>query len=138
MIEIAGGRCLYCGNPGRPELGVGGSIGIDHVIPFAAGGVNELGNVVPACVSCNAIKRDSDLDAALERLGVNEAAFFARWNNLRGKLGLGPVTPEDVRAATVLPQAERSAARRIGRMIKRGRERVIELGLVQHDRGGAA
>ena len=127
MIKIAGGRCLYCERPAQPDLGHGGALGIDHVIPFAAGGVNELSNVVPCCVSCNAQKRDSDLGTALERLGVNEAAFFARWNNLRGRLGMGPVTPEDVRRATLLPQAERCAGRK-----------VIELGLVQHGRGGAA
>lgn len=132
MIEIAGGRCLYCERPAQPDLGLGGALGIDHVIPFAAGGANELSNVVPCCVSCNAQKRDSDLGVALERLGVDPVAFFARWNNLRGKLGLGPVTPQDVRASTLLPYETRRAARRIGRRIKQGREKLISLGLIKH------
>jgi len=131
MLEIAGGRCLYCGNHERPELGLGGAIGIDHVVPFAAGGVNELSNVIPCCVSCNAIKSDSDLGAALERLGVDPMAFFARWNNLRGRLGLDPITPADVRAATLLPYETRKSARAI-------RRKLINLGLIKHPEGDSA
>jgi len=135
MLELAGGKCIYCEQPARPEQGPSGALGIDHVVPFAAGGVNELSNVVPACLSCNATKHDRDLDVALERLGVDPVAFYARWNWLRGRLGLDPVTPEDVRASTLLPQADRSAARQIGRMV---RGKVINLGLIRHDRPGAA
>ena len=132
IIDLADWRCLYCGRPHDPAKGRGSVVSLDHVVPLIAGGVNNYSNVVPCCVDCNRRKVDSDLDVALERLGVNEAAFFARWNNLRGRLGMGPVTPEDVRASTLLPYETRRAARRIGRRIKQGREKLISLGLIKH------
>jgi 5-methylcytosine-specific restriction endonuclease McrA len=49
--EEFGGLCAYgCGRPGET---------IDHVWPFARGGVSAPGNLVPACRSCNSSKRDS-------------------------------------------------------------------------------
>ena len=41
--------CFYCG---------GSSGTIDHVIPIARGGVHAVGNLVPACKSCNSSKKD--------------------------------------------------------------------------------
>ena len=104
LMEMAGWRCLYCGQPDRPKLGLRGVMSIDHVIPFIAGGDNLLSNVVPCCYSCNARKRHSDLDSALERLGVDAERFMARWNVLRGKLGLEPITLSDVLGATYRPK----------------------------------
>lgn len=40
--------CFYCGNVGQIEL--------DHVVPIARGGSHGIGNLVPACKSCNASK----------------------------------------------------------------------------------
>ena len=37
--------CTYCG--ASPAAGV------DHVVPFAKGGSNELDNLAPSCLSCN-------------------------------------------------------------------------------------
>lgn len=39
--------CLYCGQTGGE---------IDHVIPLTRGGRDSIGNLVPACRSCNASK----------------------------------------------------------------------------------
>lgn len=43
-------QCLYCGLPGGQ---------IDHVIPIARGGEHRIGNLAPACRSCNAQKNRS-------------------------------------------------------------------------------
>ncbi len=43
------GRCHYCGISDR--------LGIDHVVPLHAGGLNAASNLVCCCHSCNARKR---------------------------------------------------------------------------------
>ena len=40
--------CLYCGSTDR--------ITADHVIPITKGGTHSIGNLVPACLSCNSSK----------------------------------------------------------------------------------
>lgn len=42
--------CYYCGNLFE------GDQTIDHVIPIALGGTNELDNLVPCCMTCNRSK----------------------------------------------------------------------------------
>jgi 5-methylcytosine-specific restriction endonuclease McrA len=48
QIEL-GERCVYCG--GEPQS-------LDHETPVSKGGGHTRSNVVPACFSCNASKRD--------------------------------------------------------------------------------
>lgn len=43
------GPCFYCGSTQR--------ITIDHIIAIARGGTDSIGNLVPACKSCNSQKR---------------------------------------------------------------------------------
>ncbi len=50
-----GGRCGYCG---VSEASVGGELEIDHFHPQAAGGSDELHNLVYACTACNRFKGD--------------------------------------------------------------------------------
>lgn len=50
-----GGRCGYCG---VSEASVGGELEIDHFHPQAAGGSDEIGNLVYACTACNRFKGD--------------------------------------------------------------------------------
>lgn len=45
-----GGHCAYCGSVC--------SLTIDHVIPLSKGGQHAAANVVPACMPCNARKKD--------------------------------------------------------------------------------
>ncbi|KPC63812.1 hypothetical protein ADL27_61320 [Streptomyces sp. NRRL F-6602] len=55
---IANDPCAYCGAPADT---------IDHIIPVAAGGGGEWGNLAPACLSCNSSKRSEGLLAFLLR-----------------------------------------------------------------------
>jgi 5-methylcytosine-specific restriction endonuclease McrA len=50
-----GHRCAYCG--------AGGDLHIEHVVPISKGGGHAIGNIVPACESCNYSKRDHNPDA---------------------------------------------------------------------------
>lgn len=48
QVRRHNGLCVYCGNPGTT---------MDHVIPISRGGAHSIGNLVPACASCNSSKR---------------------------------------------------------------------------------
>ncbi|MBG6082719.1 HNH endonuclease [Rubrivivax gelatinosus] len=48
------GRCHYCGE----ELTLDGRWHVEHMMPRALGGADELGNLVAACVRCNLEKSD--------------------------------------------------------------------------------
>lgn len=48
--KILKSLCFYCGS--------NQNIQIDHVIPVSKGGKHSIGNIVPACRSCNASKCD--------------------------------------------------------------------------------
>lgn len=49
IIKIKNSRCFYCGN-------LGGEV--DHVIPLTRGGSHSIGNLVPACRTCNSSKNN--------------------------------------------------------------------------------
>ena len=50
-----GGNCAYCG------VILGKSFHADHVIPWAAGGPDDIMNLFPACRHCNILKNRMDL-----------------------------------------------------------------------------
>jgi hypothetical protein len=50
-----GGRCGYCG---VSETSVGGELEMDHFHPQAAGGSDDIENLVYACTACNRFKGD--------------------------------------------------------------------------------
>ena len=52
LHQLTGRRCLYCGDPSQS---------IDHVRPLSRGGLSVTENCVPACLSCNGQKGDSDV-----------------------------------------------------------------------------
>lgn len=45
------GKCAYC-----TKISI---LTIDHVVPLSRGGTNWIGNILPACKSCNSSKNDS-------------------------------------------------------------------------------
>lgn len=49
-----GHRCAYCRQPDE-------MLGLDHVFPLARGGRHTIGNLLPACPSCNASKGNKTL-----------------------------------------------------------------------------
>jgi len=49
LIKLNQGPCFYCGSKER--------ITIDHVVAIDRGGTDSIGNLVPACKSCNSRKR---------------------------------------------------------------------------------
>ena len=52
LHNFTGKKCIYCGNT---------SESIDHVIPCSKGGLSVTDNCVPACLSCNGSKSDSEV-----------------------------------------------------------------------------
>jgi 5-methylcytosine-specific restriction endonuclease McrA len=60
LTEQFEGCCAYC-----PAV----ATTWEHVIPVARGGRTIPGNIVPACLSCNSSKNDSDVFQWLERTG---------------------------------------------------------------------
>ncbi len=71
-----GNTCAYCGATG--------DLHIEHFIPIAKGGPHAIGNIVPACQSCNFSKRDHDPES-----WYRGQAFFssARWALILQVLG---------------------------------------------------
>lgn len=53
------GRCAYCFDAKAEH--------IDHVVPVAKGGTNDIGNLVPACAKCNLSKGSKSLLAFMVR-----------------------------------------------------------------------
>ena len=71
-----GHRCAYCGSDG--------DLHIEHVVPISKGGPHSIGNIIPACKSCNFSKRDSEAEA-----WYRSQPFFTelRWRRICRVLG---------------------------------------------------
>lgn len=54
------GRCAYCGRKGKLTQ--------DHVVPVSLGGAYSIGNIVPACPSCNSSKGAKEAPVAVQAL----------------------------------------------------------------------
>jgi 5-methylcytosine-specific restriction enzyme A len=50
--RCAKGRCFYCGRPTDPK-----ALTMDHIVPLSRGGKSTKSNIVPACKSCNTMKK---------------------------------------------------------------------------------
>lgn len=67
-----GGHCAYCG------LELGRSFHVDHVIPVAEGGIDDIVNYFPACVQCNTFKNSFSFNQfryILETQSVEKTSF---------------------------------------------------------------
>jgi 5-methylcytosine-specific restriction endonuclease McrA len=54
IFAKCGGACHYCTTPLRLE----GPWHVEHMLPRSLGGLDEIGNLVAACVPCNLAKSD--------------------------------------------------------------------------------
>jgi 5-methylcytosine-specific restriction endonuclease McrA len=70
-LTDAWGGCAYCGASGTP-------LQRDCVQAISRGGRYTLGNVVPACGSCNASKCNDEVTGWLRRKKLDERAFLLR------------------------------------------------------------
>ena len=55
LVDHYGGKCLCCG---RMDV----KLTADHVFPLAMGGTNDISNIQPLCMSCNARKNAKHID----------------------------------------------------------------------------
>lgn len=70
-LRTSWGGCAYCGSTaGSPQK--------DCVQAISRGGRYTLGNVVPACGSCNASKCNAEVTGWLRRKKLDERAFLVR------------------------------------------------------------
>ncbi|HEX7309047.1 HNH endonuclease [Lentzea sp.] len=70
-LKTSWGGCAYCGAPA-------GSLQKDCVQAISRGGRYTLGNVVPACGSCNASKCNAEVTGWLRRKKLDERSFLVR------------------------------------------------------------
>lgn len=70
-LTAAWAGCAYCGATGVP-------LQRDCVQPISRGGRYTLGNVAPACASCNASKCNDEVTGWLRRKRLDERAFLER------------------------------------------------------------
>jgi 5-methylcytosine-specific restriction endonuclease McrA len=77
--------CAYCG--------AGGDLQVEHVIPISQGGEHHLGNIVPACSTCNYSKGTSPV-----REWYQAQPFFTepRWLAILKALDRGQPTTEQL------------------------------------------
>lgn len=61
VFKRDGFTCQYCGKK-APDV----VLNVDHIIPVAKGGKNELLNLITSCFECNNGKRDIPLDKKIE------------------------------------------------------------------------
>ena len=71
VLAAFANACAYCGRSDE-------KLDIDHLVPVSVGGVNAVGNIVPACRSCNASKRARPLAEFCAARGLDEQALRAR------------------------------------------------------------
>ncbi len=74
-----GGCCAYCG-------AAAASLQKDCVQALSRGGRYTLGNIVPACGSCNASKCNAEVTGWLRRKKLDEKAFLLRHYEISSEL----------------------------------------------------
>ncbi|MBM9465719.1 HNH endonuclease [Nakamurella leprariae] len=70
LLALWGG-CAYCGTQGA-------ALQRDCVLAISRGGRYTVGNVVPACASCNASKCNDEVTGWLRRKRLDEQTFLTR------------------------------------------------------------
>lgn len=73
------GGCAYCG---EHEATLTSVLQKDCVQPISRGGRYTLGNVVPACRSCNASKSNDEVTSWMRRKKLDEPEFLLRFREV--------------------------------------------------------
>ncbi len=81
LVDVWGG-CAYCGSSER-------SLQKDCVMALSRGGRYTLGNIVPACRSCNASKCNDEVTSWMRRKGLDERRFLVRYAEISRALESG-------------------------------------------------
>ncbi|GAA5438788.1 hypothetical protein Dcae01_00281 [Deinococcus caeni] len=58
------GRCTFCQRDVSGSLSMGSKINLDHIVPLAAGGINDVTNLQLLCEECNSSKSDKRLSTS--------------------------------------------------------------------------
>ncbi len=75
------GGCAYCGANDR-------ALQKDCVRALSRGGRYTLGNIAPACASCNASKCNDEVTSWLRRKRLDERNFLLRHHEINAELAL--------------------------------------------------
>lgn len=81
--------CQYCGRTGAEVI-----LEIDHVLPQAAGGTNDLGNLMTACHPCNRGKAARVITASPEPERARVLLTASEMSKLAAKARLKKIPPE--------------------------------------------
>ena len=80
-LKAAWGGCAYCGATGKP-------LQRDCVQAISRGGRYTLGNIAPACASCNASKCNDEVTGWMRRKRLDERSFLLRHIEIQAALAL--------------------------------------------------
>lgn len=81
VLTRDGYRCRYCGASSKST-----ELHIDHVLPRAAGGRDDLANLVTACIDCNYGKSDRKIIGIPEGFALTPDKRPARMEKMRRAL----------------------------------------------------
>ena len=95
-LKTSWSGCAYCGS-------TTGSLQKDCVQAISRGGRYTLGNVVPACGSCNASKCNAEVTGWLRRKKLDERAFLVRHYEISTELTARFVTTSPEENGSPLP-----------------------------------
>ena len=89
VYEKFGGHCAYCGCAIAYE-----DMQVDHFLPIRGGAErDELGNMLPACRSCNHYKRGNTLEGWRKMLEATPDTLARDCYTYRQAVRFGTVTP---------------------------------------------
>jgi hypothetical protein len=79
-VQLWGCRCAYCSVPllKTAPLGHPLRLTVDHVLPLANGGLDEMMNIVPACWQCNTSKGCSPMEEWFRKQSFFTEAALAK------------------------------------------------------------
>ncbi|MFD5179706.1 HNH endonuclease [Nocardia sp. NPDC058379] len=97
-LQTSWGGCAYCGSPAS-------ALQKDCVQAISRGGRYTLGNVVPACGSCNSSKCNAEVTGWLRRKKLDERSFLLRHYEIAADLTtrFAENPPEDQRSGDSVP-----------------------------------